>query len=423
MASTSINGWNVIVCGDLPKLILLYVPEPDKCTVVQLKEMIEEKTKIPRDHQVLYFKEKELDSDKEVLKNCSAEMRNGIAICVGRLDRFIINVQNADNGVQMEFKLPPNEAQDWLIAALRRLICYRFGIKVEAYHMLAIEGITLEDNRKSSRNGRRSEMVIRDYEQIKSGCMITLTLLSKIEICRPFSANNKDNITLPLNTSKGFANEKICHSRLHSREIEDSPESDEDPIICQHAWDVGWTIYIKQLDGTKTSINIPSEPQDMSVFRLREMINERISVPTYQQRLVCGETILCDWSINGDSKACLQLLSDYQLYDGITISLVILTTGIQIWKPKEGFFSPRLAYMPYINIPCPDKMTVRQLESIINYLSNSWTVAFHEKGCVRYKSSSRSQTPASVGSRCKPDQPVSSLTWLSENNYQLKITS
>ena len=416
MASTSINGWNVIVCGDLCELILLYVPEPDKCTVARLKEMIEEETEIPRDHQVLYCKEKELDSDKEVLKNCSG-MRNGIAICVGRLDRFIINVQNADNGVQMEFKLPPNEAHDWLIAALRRLICYRFGIKVEAYHMLAIEGIKLEDNRKSSRYGKRSEMAIRDYEQIKSGCMITLTLLSKIEICRPFSADYKDNITLPFNTSKAFANEKICHSRLHSREIHDNPKPDEKPLtICQHAWDVGWTIYIKQLDGTKTSINISSKPQDISVFRLREMISERISVPTYQQRLVCGETVMDDWTNIVGSQVRLQLLSDYQLYDGITISLVILTTGIQIRMPDK---SARLAY---VNIPCPDQMTVRQLESVIG--SSYKAVDFHEKGCViRNLSYYRSQTPVSVGSRCKPDQPVSSLTWLSENNYQLKITS
>ena len=343
------NGWNVIVCGDLPELILLYVPEPDKCTVAQLKKMIEEKTEIPRDQQVLYCKEKELDSDKEVLKNCSAEMRNGIAICVGRLDQFVINVQNPDNGVQMEFKLPPNEAHDWPIAVLRRLICYRFGIKLEAYHMLVIEGITLED-RKSIRFGQHSEMLIRDYEQIKSGCMITLTLLSKIEICRPFSTNNKDNITLPLNTSKTFANEKICHRRLHSRKIHDSPEPYEDVIdlICHHAWDVGWTIYIKQLDGTKTSINIPSKPQDMSVFRLRELINEIISVPTCQQRLVCGETIMDDWSNDGDTKVRLQLLSDYQLYDGITISLVILTTGIQIWMPKGFFPCPRLAYVTLI---------------------------------------------------------------------------
>ena len=416
MASTSINGWNVIVCGDLPELILLYVPEPDKCTVAQLKEMIEEKTEIPRDHQVLYCKEKELDSDKEVLKNCS-EMKNGIAICVGRLDRFIINVQNADNGMQMEFKLPPNEAHDWLIAALRRLICYRFGIKVEAYHMLAIEGITLEDNRKYSRYGKRSEMAIRDYEQIKSGCMITLTLLSKIKICRPFSADYTDNIMLPFNTSKAFANEKICHSRLHSREIHNNPKPDEKPLtICYHAWDVGWTIYIKQLDGTKTSINIPSKPQDVSVFRLREMFNERISVPTYQQRLVCGETVMDDWTNTVGSQVRLQLLSDYQLYDGITISLVILTTGIQIRMPDK---SARLAY---VNIPCPDQMTVRQLESVISFSYKA--VDFHEKGCVICNLSYyRSQTPASVGSRCKPDQPVSSLTWLSENNYQLKITS
>ena len=415
MASSSINGWNVIVCGDLPKLILLYVPEPDKCTVAQLKEMIEEKTEIPRDHQVLYCKEKELDSDKEVLKNCS-EMRNGIAICVGRLDKFIINVQNADNGVQMEFKLPPNEAHDWPIAALRHLICYRFGIKAEAYHMLAIEGITLEDNRKSSTSiyDRHSEMVIRDYKQIKSGCMITLTLLSKIEICRPFSANNKDKIMFPLNTSEVFANEKICHSRLHSRKIHDYSNP---ALICHHVLDVGWTIYIKQLNGTKTSINIPSKPQDMSVFRLREMISEKISVPTYQQRLVCGATIMDDWSNDGDSKVRLQLLSDYQLYDGITISLVILTTGIQIRMPK---FSRRL---DYVNVPCPDQMTVSQLESIIGFSYN--TIAFHEKGCIIDNSS---QTPPllatlkSVGLRCKSDQPVSSLTWLSENNYHLEIT-
>ena len=335
----------------------------------------------------------------------------------------LINVQNPDNGVQMEFKLPPNEAHDWPIAVLRRLICYRFGIKLEAYHMLVIEGITLED-RKSIRFGQHSEMLIRDYEQIKSGCMITLMLLSKIEICRPFSTNNKDNITLPLNTSKTFANEKICHRRLHSRKIHDSPEPYEDVIdlICHHAWDVGWTIYIKQLDGTKTSINIPSKPQDMSVFRLRELINEIISVPTCQQRLVCGETIMDDWSNDGDSKVRLQLLSDYQLYDGITISLVILTTGIQIWMPKGFFPRPRLAY---VNVPCSDKMTVRQLENVIGFSYN--TVDFHEKGCVvRRNSSSRSKTPltpASVGSRCESDQPVSSLTWLSENNYQLKITS
>ena len=84
------NGWNVIVCGDLPELILLYVPEPNRCTVAQLKEMIEEKTEIPRDQQVLYCKEKELYPDRDVLDGSG--MRNGMAICVGRLDQFLINV-------------------------------------------------------------------------------------------------------------------------------------------------------------------------------------------------------------------------------------------------------------------------------------------------------------------------------------------
>ena len=126
-----------------------------------------------------------------------------------------------------------------------------------------------------------------------------------------------------------------------------------------------------------------------------------------------------DWSECGTR---LQLLSDYHIENGATISLVILTDGIRItlsWQQWHG------QLVDYINVPTPDKTTVKQLELIIHtsveliYVNSSGHfdgIKFHEDGC---DDEFHALSFEPLGPRCHPDQLISSLEWL-KNNYRLR---
>ena len=255
-----------------------------------------------------------------------------------------------------------------------------------------------------------------------------MTLLSDgYIICRP--KGTKSNITLPFKTSEAFANEKICHNRLHKKETK--PTIIHSNSLCTHIWKVGWNITIKQLPGgTEEIINIscPDEPWTISVFQFHEVIFKKLSVQTYQQRLVFGDTVMNDWSECGTR---LQLLSDYYFHDGATISLEVLPDGIYIKMPT---YNPRLVYydrpyVSYINIPCPGQTTVQQLKQMIttnlrindkesnNYKKGKISVC---RGCC-YKTGpffNEQIKLTNEGDKLPPETLLTSLEWLT-NEYQL----
>ena len=412
------SDWSVIVCGDLQKPLVIHVTDPQSCTVAQLKEQIKKEAKLPQESNLcIYCNEEPLSPDEAELTNCKG-MKNGVAVCISSTESpFIIKVQRVDTGVALAFELPLIEArQQWSILALRHLILYRFGISLHVPHIIAIQGKIIEDIKEE---GQLKS--IGDYDEIKSGCLLTLTLLSDgYIICRP--KGTKSNITLPLETSKTFANEKICHDRLHK---EKTKPINIHSSLCNHIWKVGWNITIKKLDGvteTKIKISGPAEPWTISVFQFREVVSEKLSIPTYQQRLAFGDTVMNDWSEHG---ARLQLLSDYYLHDGATILLEVLSNGIYIKMPV---YNPRPVYydrpyVNYINIPCPGQTTVQQLKRMIttnlrinDKESNNYKkgkISFYPDRCYKRGPFFNEQIKLSdEGRKLPPETLITSLKWL-----------
>ena len=454
------KGRNVIVCSDLlPEPLAIYLPK--RAGLYDLKICIEEKTNIPVGQQALYLGERLLSHNyylddycyQDTLPSVSMErIRNGAAIYLTYTEEtFTINVKRGDTEGNIKVHLPHTEAHQWSIATLRHLIMNKFDIPVDTPHLLVTRGKILKDT-----TGGGSEAKIKDYldyipVMTSNDCTLTLTILSKVELCRPSFTHPKASIMVPLDTSKEFLDRKMCHNHRHYQWEE---EDTMGKSLCRHFLQFCWTIYIKQLNGTKTTINLSADnpkvktdqPWAISVFILRELVNEKLSIPTYQQRLVFGDTVLNDWSECGTR---LQLLSDYHIENGATISLVILTDGIRMkiphfynqdgqW-PKEPSgvepsqfnqkqLQPKKPLVDYINIPTPDKTTVKQLESIIhanlelifancNYFNG---IKFYKKGCHgEFYPLTRYMNPT-LGPRCHPDQLISSLKWL-KNNYCLDI--
>ena len=402
---------NVIVCGDPlpePLVVVIYL---EKARVCDLKGCIEERTNIPVQQQTLYLGERLL-SYSDRLSDIKG-MRDGAAICLTYTDEtFTINVKRGDTEGNIKVYLPHSEAHQWSIAALRQLIMNKFDIPVDTPHLLVVQGEILKDT-----TGGGDEAKIKDYLDYMPffNCTLILTILSKVELCRPSFACPKASIMVPLDTSKEFLDRKMCHNHRHYQWEE---EDTKGKSLCQHFMQFHWTIYIKQLNGTKTTINLSADnpkvktdqPWAISVFILRELVSEKLSIPTYQQRLVFGDTVLNDWSECGTR---LQLLSDYHIVNGATISLVILTDGTRITFSQQQRTGQ---LVDYINIPTPDKTTVKQLESIIRtsvelaYASNYGSF----NGMEFYENNTPPRGP-----RCHPDQLISSLKWL-KNNYCLR---
>ena len=75
--------------------------------------------------------------------------------------------------------------------------------------------------------------------------------------------------------------------------------------------------------------------QVLHVMHLRELIKEKTGIPTHQQRLTVGNTVLEDW----DEEGRIMHLRNYPaIHDGATIYLVQLTTGI---KFKTTSYTPK----------------------------------------------------------------------------------
>ena len=61
--------WSIVICGDLPEPFVVFVPDPHRFTVSQLKEEIEKKIVIPANEETVYCQETPL-SDGMILDEC-----------------------------------------------------------------------------------------------------------------------------------------------------------------------------------------------------------------------------------------------------------------------------------------------------------------------------------------------------------------
>ena len=388
--SENSKSWSVVICGDLPEPIGIFVPDPHKFTVSQLKEEIEDYTDIPANEQTLFCQETPL-SDKMILDECQG-IDNGVALCLLR-KAFVINVYRPDIKVTATVSIPKNELDIWTISTLHEYIFNRMGLEKSCDYVLVISGTILK---------RDSQVRLTKCSFITDGYTMALTILKKVTISTPSTKPGKRSFYVPGSNSQKFVADRISYQRS---------ESD---------WKGPWTLYIQQLDGSKKTLRLKNLALT-AIFQLRKLVRNALSVSTCQQRLSVRDTILEDWDEDGKPL----LVRNYpEIFDGATLYLVCLTEGIQVnlsrirhkrvvsmvTSPKnlrssttttETIFPPS-----YINICNVKEMMLSRLIKIVaecegNTYSNS----------ALYEVSFSSRNPGIANLDSDGDKNVASIAW------------
>ena len=342
--------WNIIVSGDIEDPVVLFIPY--KSTVTQLKEEVEKKTNIPVREQTLYCQEIPLPEGK-LLVECQG-IDNGVALCLVRKP-FIINVYRPDGKVNVRVEIPKNELDIWTVSILRNYISSRIGFQEDYDHIFVVDGTMIKMD--------VSELKLNECSAISDGCTMTVTFLKKVNIYIPphdGTFSMKRSFYVPASSSQEFMS-KVTYQRLN----------------CD--WKGAWTVYIQQIDGSRKILSLKTLSLT-PVYKLRESLSETYAIPSYQQRLTVGDTVLEDWDVEGRPF----LLANYPaIHDRVTLYLVCLTEGIHVKvsisnynhltsSPINLFYTKTssLAFWnPYINICNPKEMMLSRMLKLIQEMS------------------------------------------------------
>ena len=302
------ENWNLVVCGDFPDgPIGIFLPNPHRSTVADIRKEVEKKTGLPETEQTIYFNGSPIPEDKP-LDECEG-MRNGAALCLVTKP-VRLKVQRSDCDSIMKLEMPRVEFSTWDIQKLRKLILFKLGLPEDCVHVLLAKGEVLTDSKN-----------ILAYRQIKDGCLIIITFL---EAVKSYVGSLEDcgskHLQLPMGMSaknKGLVEKHICFGPVLDSTYEGSIQR--------------WTIYVKQLDGTKTTVELEHH-RNSPIPQLKEKVGSALSILPHQHKLTAGTTVLEDWDEDGK----VSLLCNYpSIYDGVTIYLVCLTEGIYVKYQRE----------------------------------------------------------------------------------------
>ena len=388
------KSWSVVICGDLPAPVGVFVSDPHKLTVSQLKEEVEKKTNIPANEQTLYCQETSL-SDEVLLGECQG-LDDGVALCLLRKP-FIINIYRPDIKVTVPVSIPKNELDEWTISTLHEYIFSRMGLENNCDHILVVGGTIMK---------RDSLVSVTQCSFITDGCTMALTSLKKVTIPTP---NTKRSFYVPASNSQKFITDKVSYQR------------------SEYDWKGPWTLYVQQLDGSKKILHLQNLAST-AIYELRELVHDALSVSTCQQRLSVCDMILEDWDEDGR----LLLVRNYpEIFDGATVYLVCLTEGIRVNLSKthrSDIFNMSMAiscnnlypsttfirkFFPpsYINICNVKEMMLSRLIKIVAECEGIKFFGDKYSALYEVSSSSRSRGIAYFDSD-HGDANVSSIAWL-----------
>ena len=335
-------SWNIIVCGDFPNPVIVSVPDPSKWRVTELKQEISKQAdSIPTTDITLYLGNTVIPEDKP-LKECQG-MRNGIAL-LASIKPFVINVYCPDNDATFVVEVPKREFDRWTIEMIQEVISFKrlHEINLCNRDLLVFAGNALTDG----------NMKISTIPGITNNCLMTYTILQSFAFSIPNIENPKVRgvgVVLPHGTNISFASTKCFYDRYVSSSVSH----------CSY-WlgNCSWRITVQQLDGSKTKVN---KPCDLSIRSLREAISKEISVPTHQQRLIFGDTVLEDWKKYREYERAK--ITDYPfISDGVTLYLVQLTGGIRVNISKS---CDSRGGHTYLNIFNP---SITTLKNVVQYI-------------------------------------------------------
>ena len=162
------NGWNIIVCGDFEKPLLVYV-NPSQLTIADLKVTICRVMNISDSESsnlTLYYNEQELPEEK-LLQDC-AGLRNGVGV-LAAIKPFVINVYSPDRDASLRVEIPKRELKDWKISSLLKLIRFKYAFLDCMHDILAVNGRVIDDE----------SLKITEVREIQHDCLMTYTRMSQ----------------------------------------------------------------------------------------------------------------------------------------------------------------------------------------------------------------------------------------------------
>ena len=373
------DKWNIVVCGDFsPEPFIVLVSNPKKWKITHIKKKIEDEAKVPARNLNLYLNDRILPDDRTVYE-CDG-MENGVAIYAA-MKPVVITVYRAGAGVSAEIKMPRNEFPHWTVVNLIEIACFKFLLNPKSSHVLASQGIKLERNEKLSTyvsdNGVITLTSLKHFKMIAPPlvdapitalpALCSLPLASRnVFYSRELRPVSNERTGIASSPSLGLGNLSLgsmgtgiasspslglgnlslgsmgtgiasspvglsgsvggIHTYTHGI---GRPTSSNTPIWYSFPQWVGkWSVVLQRLSGARNILTVDSQsPQSTTVHFLRELVETKLSIPTYQQKLVVGDIILEDWDEQGN----VMLLANYpKIHDGATMYVAQLTEGIKV---------------------------------------------------------------------------------------------
>ena len=307
------ENWNLVVCGDFPDApIGIFLPNPHKWILADIRKEVEKKTGLPETEQTIYCNGSPIPEGTP-LDECKG-MRNGSALCLFA-NPLRLRVQRSDCDSIMILEIPRVELFPWDIQSLRKFILFKLGLHRDSTIVLTAEGEVLKDNKSVS-----------DYKQIQDGCLITVTVVEVVKSYVLADISSKC-LHLPVGTAcknKDLVEKQVCFGPITNVDLTDDYQLNKELHQTLQTYTSSerrnWTIYIQPLDGTKTAFELKAH-RNTAVFQLKEKISSKLDILPHQQKLTAGTTVLDDWDEDGK----VLLLCNYpSIHDGVTIELDFL---------------------------------------------------------------------------------------------------
>ena len=186
------DPWNIVVCTDLRKPLILFVPDPSKWTLANLKQETGKMIGVPAENLAFYCNETILPQDKPLTK-CSG-MRNGIALMV-TIKPLRVNVYCPHIDSTLHIDIPRRELHTWNKDTLQAVIGYKLGIS-----------ITQTNNDILAMSGKESINV----GFLTDNCLLTYTRIKQFQLP---STIDGARVSVPLDTTQRFASSHDVYNR------------------------------------------------------------------------------------------------------------------------------------------------------------------------------------------------------------------
>ncbi len=391
------SSWNIMLCGDLPNTIAVSVTDPAEWTVDNLKQpVIKAVSMATKSDITFYASENEQLPEGVPLKEC-AGVRNGTGLLTC-IKPFIIKVYSPDVDVTVTVEIPILEFDGWKINTLLEAIhfklcfidlkslsfsaCWADVTSSYSIYMLVFNGQTL------SNSNNPSTAKVSLIPGISSDCLMTYTEFKVCQLDNPKDIDLQQNSQgiFPVGVDTEFANRHCFYNRA----------------TYGKGWLWSWQIVIQQLDGSKTTLTL-NDPHKMSVIDLRDVVQQKLSIPPHQQKLLLrDDVVLEDWKKTSNGRYDKTLITDYPSFcDGAKLYIVQLTEGYTIW----------VSYFDTISIHDRSLWTLQKLSLVMKALYTS-----RPSSDVVYLHSTTTGVPQATSKSFSPSEElVSSVDWITDN--------